>query len=154
MSEFFERIIATIVGVFNYENFYQLGCKLAILALAFLAPMQNMLLSMLFLIVTDFLSGIWASIKEKKKISSSKLSRTVSKTLVYFTTVVVVHVAHIHLLGSSEILPIESIAIGFIAITELKSIFENLNRISKNDLFSVLIERLSNEGRKRPGDEK
>lgn len=152
MLESFSRLAEEVTGIFHHGTVYELCAKLSILALAFVAPIQNMLLSMLFLIVVDFITGLWAAIKEHKPITSSKLSRSVSKTLVYFTTVVVVHVTHKYMLDGVEFLPIDSFAIGFIALTELKSIFENLNRISKQKLLSAIIYKLSNEGRKTGED--
>jgi phage-related holin len=116
--------------------------------LAFLAPIKSAILAVYFLIFIDLITGLWASIKEKQPITSSGLSRTIGKILIYSTTIVVAFVVHQHLLIGFD-LPLEALVSGFIAITETKSIFENLNRISKNDVMRDLILLLSNERQKR-----
>jgi hypothetical protein len=86
--------------------------------------------------------------KEKQTITSSGLSRTIGKTFIYCTTIIVAYVVNKYLLVDFDF-PIESIVSGFIAITESKSILENLNRLSEKSLLADLILMFSNEREKR-----
>jgi len=140
--------------VFELQDIKALLLKLSILLLGIFAPLHQILISLLFLVLLDFITGILAAIKKKQKITSSRLSRTISKLLVYCTTVGAVHITNSMLLFGENFLPLESFVVGFIAVTELKSIFENLNRISRQPFLSDLIGKLSNEGRKKKKDRK
>lgn len=138
----------SFMNIFDFSDFDLLLKKLLILLLAFLAPIKSAILAVYFLIFIDLITGLWASIKEKQTITSSGLSRTIGKILIYSTTIVVAFIVHEYLLVGFE-LPIEALVSGFIAITETKSIFENLDRISNNKVMKDLILLLSNERQKR-----
>lgn len=134
----------TLIENLTLSSLYSILEKGAVLLLAFLAPVANVIFAVLFLILVDFITGLSASIKEKKDITSSALSRTIGKTLVYLTTIIVGFVVNKYLLVDFDF-PVESIISGFIAITECKSILENLNRLSDNSLIDDLILIFSNE---------
>ena len=76
------------------------------------------------------------------------MSRTIGKILIYSTTIIVAFVVHKYLMSGFEF-PIETMVSGFIALTETKSIFENINRIGNNKFVKDLILLLSNERVKR-----
>lgn len=122
--------------------------NLIILTLTFLSPVVSVICAVLFLIFVDLFTGILASIKEKQTITSSALSRTIAKTFVYCTTIIVTFVTHKYLLVGFDF-PIESIVSGFIALTEMKSILENMNRISNHSVLKDLILIFSNERERR-----
>lgn len=132
----------------SISGLYGILQKGFVLLLAFLAPVANVIFAVLFLIFIDLITGLSASMKEKQTITSSALSRTIGKMLVYLTTIIVAFVVNKYLLVGFEF-PIESIVSGFIAITECKSILENLNRLSDNSLIDDLILIFSNERVKR-----
>lgn len=115
---------------------------------AFLAPISTVIFAVLFLIFVDLITGILASIKEKATITSSAMSRTIAKVFVYCTTIIVTYVVHKYLLVGFDF-PIESIVSGFIALTEMKSILENLDRISNHSVLKDLIIIFSNERERR-----
>lgn len=140
------------VEVLELHDLHALLLKLSILLVGFFAPLQEMLFSLLFLVLVDLITGVIAAYKKKQKITSSKLSRTIAKILVYLTTVTVVHVANDFILFGADFIPLETFVVGFIAITEVKSIFENLNRISKHKFLTDLIRKLSNDARKKGAD--
>lgn len=141
-KEYIFEVLSMINTVFSNVK------HLVILTLAFLAPIKPAILSVYFLIAVDFITGMSASIKEKKTITSSALSRTIGKLLIYSTTIIVSFVVHKNLLSGFN-LPIESLVSGFIALTEVTSILENLNRLSNNKVIKDLIRLLSNERSKR-----
>lgn len=51
--------------------------------LAFLLPVKDMFILLFIIIAADMLFGIWASIIQKKSITSSKLRGTIIKTMIY-----------------------------------------------------------------------
>ena len=147
-SQILKEHVHDLFQTLTISSLYSLLEKGVILLLAFLAPMSKVIFAVLFLIFVDLVTGLSASIKEKQNITSSALSRTIGKTLVYLTTIVVAFVVNKYLLVDFDF-PVESVVSGFIAITECKSILENLNRLSDNSLIDDLILIFSNERVKR-----
>lgn len=146
-------IDSLVSSVFDFSKLTICIKNSIVLLITFLSPITSAILAVYFLIFTDFITGVWASLKEKQSITSSKMSRTISKTLVYSITIVVSFVVHKYLLVDFS-LPIEAIVSGFIAITETKSILENLDRVSSNKVIKDLIIILSNERNKRMPEKK
>lgn len=135
----------SIIDSFSFSGFLKSGI---LLLAAFLAPIATVIFAVIFLIFVDLVTGILASIKEKQTITSSALSRTIAKTFVYCTTIIVTYVVHKYLLVGFDF-PIESIVSGFIALTEMKSILENMDRISNHSVLRDLILIFSNERERR-----
>lgn len=133
-----------IINFFNFSDLNLIVKKIIIIGIAFIAPVAPAILAVYFLILVDLITGLLASKKEKQHITSSGLSRTIGKVLIYSTTIIVSFVVHKYLLAGFEF-PIESLVSGFIALTETKSIFENLDRLSNNQFLKDLIVLLSNE---------
>lgn len=142
MSSKIEELAQQTVNVVSNNTFTEILSKLGILSLAFVAPIQSMLLSVLFLVFVDTVTGVWAAIKEDHTVSSEKFSRAIPKLFIYILTLLIAVVAHDYLLFGVDFLPIDKFAAGFIGVTELKSTFENMNRISGNNLFAALINKL------------
>lgn len=119
---------------------------LALSLLAVFAPLQKMMFALLFLVSADFVTGIWAAYHAKQQLTSRRLARTIVKTFVYLTTVCVVHIANKYLLSAGDFsLPLDSLIISFIALTELKSIFENLHKVQKQPFLQFLIDRIASD---------
>lgn len=135
----------SILDSFSFSGFLK---SVILLVAAFLAPIATVIFAVLFLIFVDLVTGILASIKEKQTITSSAMSRTIAKTFVYCTTIIVTYVVHKYLLVGFDF-PIESIVSGFIALTEMKSILENMDRISNHSVLKDLILIFSNERERR-----
>lgn len=141
--------IVQIADIMEFNSCRTFLGKIGLLLVAFFTPILNIILGVLFLVITDLLTGIIAAKKKNQKLTSSKLSRTISKVLVYLSTIIIVHTIQISLLLDGTI-PLEAIVSAYIALTELKSILENLDDISKcsHGFISGLIHLLSNAGRK------
>jgi phage-related holin len=131
------------------ETVTQLAVKGLTLFLAFIAPIQTILLASLSLIFADTITGIWASLKEGRKITSHKLRRTILKSCAYMVSIVVAHVIESFML---EGIPVVKTIGGLIAITEGKSIFENLHRVTGIDFWKALIDKLQGSSIKLPED--
>lgn len=96
--------------------------------LAFLAPIGTVGAAIGFLLFIDIATGIWASFKEGKAVTSDRFGRSVTKSLVYLIALVVSHVAELYVFEGS--IPIVKVVAGLIAGSELISIGENLTRVS------------------------
>jgi len=140
--------LKSVFSYFDLTNFAAAIKSWLIIAVSLLAPIKSAIFAVYFLIFVDLITGVWASLKEKQTITSSKMSRSISKILIYSITIIVSFIVHKYLLTDFD-LPIEAIVSGFIAITETKSILENLNRISSHRVIKDLIILLSNEREKR-----
>lgn len=109
----------------------------------FTAPTHASMLAIIVLVAVDLLVGVWASAKEGKKITSFGLRRTVTqKIFPYQTAVLCAHLLEVQFL---PMLPLMKALAGFIAVTESKSIFENLGRITGLDFWTVIRERLQSQ---------
>lgn len=114
--------------------------KLAMLlfsCLSLLAPIQFILLLVGFFIVLDTISGIFASKKLKLPITSRKLSRFITKMLVYQLVVITFYALDVNLLGefllkvvSIKLVLTKTIAIALV-INELYSIDEKIRLVNK-----------------------
>ena len=82
---------------------------------------------------------MWASIKEKKKITSAGLRLTVSKILGYELAVVLAYVFQNAYLGSEPSVDLVRITGGIISAVELKSNLENVYRVTGLDLWKRLM---------------
>lgn len=114
-------------------------------ALVFM-PIKATLITVMVLTVADLISGIMASRKEGKKITSSGLKRTIIKTTVYELVVMLGFLTEKYMIGDA--LPVVKILAGFIGLTELKSVLENIERISGMPIIKMLIERLNQTDKK------
>ena len=88
-------------------------------------------------IACDFITGISASIKEGKLITSNKMSRSVKKLLMYTMVIVLVHAIDKDMLTLVD-LGLARICATIICGIELYSILENCYRLTGNKVFKVL----------------
>jgi phage-related holin len=120
--------------------------KIFLLTLAFLAPVSGVIFAMIFLVFCDLVTGIVASNCKNEKITSSKMSRTITKLLVYFSTIVITRIINEYLLSGSIAIPLTSLVTSYISLTELKSILENLDKMTKGEIgfLNSILSALSN----------
>lgn len=104
-------------------------------------PIKATIITVMVLTVADLVTGIMAARKEKKKITSSGLKRTIIKTMVYEAVIMLGFLTEQYMTG--DIIPVVKILAGFIGITELKSVMENIERISGMSIIKILINRLN-----------
>jgi hypothetical protein len=117
-----------------------------------LVPIHSVLIAVSVLVVADLATGIWASLKEHKPITSAGLRRTVVKTFAYQASVIMAFVIETYLLQG---VPIIKVVAGLIAMSEGKSFFENLYRITGIDFWSAILVRIHGGSIKiLPDDEK
>lgn len=81
-------IILTVGGIWSkiialFSTFWGWIVGLFTFIVAFLLPVKDMFVLLFIIIAFDMLFGIWASILQKKSITSSKLRGTIIKTMIY-----------------------------------------------------------------------
>lgn len=120
---------------FVYENTLKFISMLGLV----IAPIQSVVLAVFALVMIDMITGIWAAIKFKEPLTSSGFGRTISKLVLYGLGIA-------FCFGTEQLLldgiPLVKAFAGLIAMREAKSFFENLNRISGIDFWSVALEKI------------
>lgn len=110
---------------------------IAVVVLAFIAPVQSILILVGFLAFGDMITGLWRSKKKNHKITSTRLSRTVSKLILYSLLILLTHGFEL-VFPLTEYLHITQISAGVICMVELTSVYENVSEILGNDLWKIL----------------
>jgi len=113
--------------------------------LALIAPIAAIMLTIAFLIVVDFITGAYASYKNKTPISSERIAHTISKFFIYNLVVLSAFLLEKYIV---EEIPFQRIITGFIAIAEIKSILENFNKIYGINPFKVLVKLIKKKSLK------
>lgn len=113
---------------------------LTISVLAVFAPVKAALVTVLILTVADMITGVWAAVKRKEPITSAQLRRSISKIVIYEVAMCLAFLAE-HYLMSDDV-PVLKIVSGMVGLVEIKSVFENLDQISGQDLLKSMIAKL------------
>lgn len=121
------------------ESVTGLMTKLLGVLLIFLAPIKAVMLATGFLIMADLITGVWAAHKRKEKITSNGLRNTITKMFAYQACIITGFVVESHLLPE---IPFVKVIAAMIAITEVKSFFENMHVISGIDFWSELLKKV------------
>lgn len=104
--------------------------------LTLLAPLTGVIITVILLIVVDFITGSYASYVKKLPIEGKRIRNTVSKFFIYNLVIISAYFLEKEIV--SEI-PFLKVIAGFIAIAEIKSILENYNKIYGINPFKALI---------------
>lgn len=107
--------------------------------LAIFAPIQSLLLTTGVMILADLITGVIAAKKRGESINSADLRRSLTKLLVYEAALMLAFLVEHYM---SDVLPFVKMASAMISVVELKSIYENLNDISGQQLLKTLIDAL------------
>ena len=113
---------------------------LVLSGLAVLAPIKPLLLVVGFLVSSDFVSGMLAARKRKEPITSAAMRRTVTKLLIFQIAVLSGFAMEIGILEHA--IPVAKLVAGAIALSELKSVLENVETIHGQRLFTSILKKL------------
>ena len=113
-------------------------------ALLYLTPVHDVIAAVMFFIAVDFLTGVWASWKEKQPFSASKMRHTVEKIILYFVAIICAFVLQKMFENAFSFDVARYVAL-FIAATEVKSIYENINRVLGVKFFAKLFKNVYNK---------
>lgn len=116
---------------------------LALTLLAVFAPIKAIILAALALIIFDLITGVIAAYKRKEPITSAGFQRTLVKTFVYLSAIVLGYIAETYLTG--DLMPISKMITAYIGFVESVSCLENLNSISGGSLLTALIAKLGSK---------
>ncbi len=113
---------------------------------AVFAPIQPMLITVGVLVGADLIFGLIAAYKTKEPITSAGIRRTVTKSFVYLSSVMLGYIAEHYLIG--DLIPVSKLIAGVIGVVEMKSILESADKINGGSLFKSIITKLGSENDK------
>lgn len=114
--------------------------------LAIFAPIKALLLTTGIIIFADLIIGIIAAHKRGEKITSSGIRRTVTKSFVYLSAIMLGFLVETFMLEG--FIPISKIVGGLIGVVEIKSVLESLNDIHGSNIFNDIIKKLGSDNDK------
>jgi len=111
--------------------------KLLLACLAYFYDIKNLFHAVLVFMAIDWFTGVYASYKLRQKgkswFTSFKMRRSIEKLVFYMLAIAVSYIFRIEFMES---IPLAKIVAGYIALTEIKSIFENISKIMGVQLFN------------------
>lgn len=106
------------------------------------APIQSILATSAVMIMSDLITGVMAAKKRGEPITSAGLRRTISKLFTYELAIMFAFLAEHYI---SNVLPFVKMASAMVSLVELKSIYENLNSLSSDNLLKGLINKIGSD---------
>lgn len=129
------------------DTIKKLAIQFILFVWLYLTPILETGLIILLFVCFDFVTGVWASLKEGNTFTSSGMKRSVVKYVVYGIALIV------SLMFSKHFgLDILTVVAFFIGSIEVKSIFENLYRITNINFLNAIVEILGNYAEKLKGE--
>jgi hypothetical protein len=101
--------------------------------LSYFAPIATIIHVMLIFILIDCLSAIWAARKNNIPIESRKMRKTVIKMFWYIMAVLMAHTMEVTF--NLQFARLAQICGGFVCMVEIKSVFENITKITNEPVF-------------------
>ena len=136
-------IIGTITKlgmVLSQTNWF---VKIFMFGLAFCMPIKDFAYISIIFVLADLITGIWAALKRKEKLTSKGIRKTLGKLLSYLTIIMLVHLFE-RFIMETDYLHLVNIVTGVIVLAEFKSITENLESITGNKIFTKIYETVYN----------
>lgn len=116
----------------------ELGLQGIMLVLAYFIPIKGMVHAVIFLWAIDWILGVWKSLKAKRTLTSYRFRKSISKITTYVLAITSTYVLENTFLP--EWIPICKVVAGYIAFTELVSIYENMSEITGKKLMLELLD--------------
>lgn len=111
--------------------------------LGFLMPVAGFVGMITFLVIVDLYSGVKAAQHRKEKITSTGFKRTVGKITLYFCAILAARgIDTVFLLPKGHDLDVTWVVAGFIAMTEFKSLLENIYTVTGVDVWKEIADIL------------
>lgn len=127
--------------LFNGSEFFLAKASaLIVYFAALIAPMRATMAALLILVICDFLTGIYKVVKFKgwEAVKSAKMGKSITKLVMYYLAIVAGLACEIITPG----IPFTKVATGFVAVVELKSIYENVGAITGVNIWVAVREYL------------
>lgn len=119
-------------------NYQELCSSLFIALLAFITPIKWLLIGAGALIVLDTVTGVYKAKKRNHPITSKRFGHVISKFVLYQVAIISAYIVEL-MVNQPDYLPIARIVTVGIALTELKSILENLASVTGANIWSFLL---------------
>ena len=119
---------------------------LLVSAVAILAPIQAVMMTVGFLIFADLGTGMLAARKRGEKITSAGIRRTVSKMAVFQVAVISGFLVETYI-GVG--IPVSKLVASVIGVTELLSVLENVQTVHGSPIFAKIISKLGSDNDKK-----
>lgn len=116
----------------------ELGLQGIMLVLAYFMPIKGMVHAVIFLWAIDWILGVWKSLKAKRTLTSYRFRKSISKITTYVLAITSTYVLENTFLP--EWIPICKVVAGYIAFTELVSIYENMSEITGKKIMLELLD--------------
>jgi phage-related holin len=104
----------------------------------YFSPTFQILFGIGFLVMVDFATGILSAKKSGEDITSKKMRLTIVKGFGYMSSILVAYVIQKVFIPEMEVMKIVS---GLVAMIELKSLDENLTKITGKSLFKKFLDK-------------
>ena len=120
--------------------------KFATFVALFFAPIAGVLTFMVILIFCDTITGIYAAKKRNEEITSYGMTRTTAKIVLSFIAIFLSRGVEVVWIPS---MPVAAIVSGYLCLTEFKSNLENISEATGNDLYKVILDKITAFGKKQ-----
>jgi phage-related holin len=114
--------------------------------ISFILPIKDFLILTTALVILDLITGVVAAKKRGEKIRSRALMRTTIKLLLYYCAILATQGVQVVF---AEKIPLSYITAFTIAITELKSLLENVDAGTGSRLAKMIVEKLTNKSKQK-----
>lgn len=121
----------------KYLNIDRFWSYLGASAIAFFEPITAVLVWVFIFVLADMISGMYASLKEGKHLESRKMQKTVIKTIMYSSCIILLHGIDTYMVTIMDC-GFAKTGSAIICGIELYSIFENFYRATGNKVFKIL----------------
>ena len=115
----------------------QIAGQMLTLTIAYFTPAQELVLAVFFMWFIDWVLGVWKSLKAKRRLTSYRFRKSISKITTYIMCILSTFVMEKTFLPNW--VPLTSVAAGYIAWVELVSIYENTSEITGKAFIKDLI---------------
>lgn len=108
-----------------------------------LAPIYPAMIALTWVLAIDWVTGVWASRRRGERITSKRMSETITKVVLYNLLIITAIVVETYLAPG---FPLVRLAIGFIGMVELKSVAENITALTGVDFWKALLKYFKRKG--------
>jgi uncharacterized membrane protein len=121
-----DRILSYLQDVWNFLQ------TLFLWGVMFLLPINSFISAVVALITIDLITGVWASLKNKEKLTAKRMAKTVNKFLLYSLAIILQYIG-------DDGIGLPRIVAMYVGAIELKSILlENIPKIMGKNIFMNL----------------
>jgi phage-related holin len=99
-----------------------------------LAPLADICIAVVILILADWVTGLWKSYKCKRRFTSYRLRLSIGKLVTYLLAIYLAHLLDVMIITDLD-LHLATYVAAYIGVTELVSIYENISVITGKELM-------------------